>query len=91
MAAPVTPSQQASAKFFLIAGLLFVVGAPMRIFVAFGAVGLVGIAALSLTAVDSIIGHSLTYAWTASCSGSLAGGLFSPSAAAPGRDVAPAR
>ena len=34
----------------IVAGLLFVVGAPMRIFVAFGAVGLAGIAMLSLTA-----------------------------------------
>ncbi len=33
----------------IVAGLLFVVGAPMRIFVAFGALGLAGIAALSLT------------------------------------------
>jgi cell division protein FtsW len=34
----------------IIAGLLFVIGAPMRIFVALGSVGLAGIAALSLTA-----------------------------------------
>jgi cell division protein FtsW len=34
----------------IVAGLLFVVGAPMRIFVALGAVGVLGIAALSLTA-----------------------------------------
>ena len=34
----------------IVAALLFVVGAPMRIFLAFGAVGLMGIAALSLTA-----------------------------------------
>jgi len=33
----------------IVAALLFVVGAPMRIFVLMGAVGLVGIAALSLT------------------------------------------
>jgi cell division protein FtsW len=34
----------------IVAALLFVVGAPMRIFLGFGAVGLMGIAALSLTA-----------------------------------------
>ena len=34
----------------IVAGLMFVAGAPMRIFVAMGAVGLAGIAALSLTA-----------------------------------------
>ena len=34
----------------IVAGLLFVIGAPMRIFVGLGAVGLAGIAALSLTA-----------------------------------------
>jgi cell division protein FtsW len=34
----------------IVGGLLFVVGAPMRIFVALGTVGLLGIAALSLTA-----------------------------------------
>jgi cell division protein FtsW len=34
----------------VVAGLLFVAGAPMRIFVALGALGLAGIAALSLTA-----------------------------------------
>lgn len=33
----------------IIGGLLFVIGAPMRIFVALGSVGLIGIAALSLT------------------------------------------
>jgi cell division protein FtsW len=34
----------------IIAGLLFVAGAPMRIFVGLGALGLMGVAALSLTA-----------------------------------------
>lgn len=34
----------------IVAGILFVVGAPMRIFVLFGGIGLAGIAALSLTA-----------------------------------------
>jgi cell division protein FtsW len=34
----------------IIAGLLFVAGAPLRIFVALGAIGVAGIAALSLTA-----------------------------------------
>ncbi len=34
----------------IVAGLLFVVGAPMRIFVALGTVGVLGIAVLSLTA-----------------------------------------
>jgi cell division protein FtsW len=34
----------------IVAGLLFVAGAPMRIFVALGAVGVAGIGALSLTA-----------------------------------------
>jgi len=34
----------------IVGGLLFVVGAPMRIFVAFGVLGLAGIAAMSLTA-----------------------------------------
>ncbi len=33
----------------IVAGLLFVVGAPLRIFVAFGTLGLLGIAALSLS------------------------------------------
>ena len=34
----------------IVGGLLFVIGAPMRIFVALGSIGLMGIAALSLTA-----------------------------------------
>ncbi len=41
-------------------------------------VGSSGTTALTVAAVDSIIGHELSYAWSASCSGGLAAGSFVP-------------
>jgi hypothetical protein len=39
-----------------------------------------GAVTLSTSATDSIIGHSVSYLWSATCTGSLAGGSFAPSA-----------